>query len=82
MEKLTLKEKVYNDILDGIVKGEYSCAGATRALGLVLDCMGYQWTHVNENQYGHQWCSLYMDGQLGFADGQIGLAGYGEHWAA
>ena len=24
MEKLTLKEKVYNDILDGIVKGEYS----------------------------------------------------------
>lgn len=60
------------------VKGEYSCAGATRALGLVLDCMGYQWTHVNENQYGHQWCSLYMDGQLGWADGQVGLAGYGE----
>lgn len=64
------------------VKGEFSCAGATRALGLVLECMGYQWTHVNENQYGHQWCSLYMDGQISWADGQIGMAGYGEHWAA
>lgn len=78
----TMEGADYRTPFGVFVKGEYSCAGATRALGLVLDCMGYQWTHVNENQYGHQWCSLYMDGQLGFADGQIGLAGYGEHWAA
>lgn len=78
----TMEGADYRTPFGVFVKGEYSCAGATRALGLVLDCIGYQWTHVNENQYGHQWCSLYMDGRLGFADGQIGLAGYGEHWAA
>lgn len=64
------------------IKGEYSCAGATRALGMVLTCMGYSWTHINENQYSHQWCELYMDGQLGYADGQVGIAGYGRHPAA
>ena len=25
------------------------------------------------------WCKLVMDGQIGWADGQIGDAGYGEH---
>ena len=78
----TMEGTDYRTPFGVFVKGEYSCAGATRALGLVLDCMGYDWTHVNENQYGHQWCSLYMDGQIGWADGQIGMAGYGEHWAA
>lgn len=76
----TMSGSDYRTPFGVFVKGEYSCAGATRALGLVLDCLGYQWTHVNENQYDHQWCSLYMDGQLGFADGQTGIAGYGEHW--
>lgn len=61
------------------IKGEYSCAGATRALGMVLECMGYQWQHVNENQWAHQWCILEMDGETGWADGQIGWAGYGAH---
>lgn len=64
------------------IKGEYSCAGATRALGMVLTCMGYEWQHVNENQWAHQWCVLEMDGQTGFADGQVGWAGYGTHPAA
>lgn len=59
------------------VKGEYSCAGSTRALGLVLTCMGYQWWHMNENQYTHQWCEVNMDGRRGYADGQTGLVGYG-----
>lgn len=61
------------------IKGEYSCAGATRALGMVLECMGYAWEHANENQWSHQWCIVSMDGQQGWADGQIGLAGYGIH---
>lgn len=64
------------------IKGEYSCAGATHALSRALGCVGYEWTHVNENQYGHQWCLLCMDGSIGFADSQIGIAEYGEHWAA
>lgn len=61
------------------VKGVYSCAGCTRALGLILECMGYEWEHINEHQYTHQWCVLEMDGQIGWADGQIGYAGYGGH---
>ena len=72
----------YNTPYGVFIAGEYSCAGATRALGLVLDCMGYTWTHVNENQMTHQWCELVMDGQRGYADGQVGIVGYGDHFAA
>lgn len=62
------------------VKGESSCAGCTRALGLVLDYMGYSWSHANENQWTHQWVIVNnMDGQVGYADGQVGWAGYGPH---
>ncbi|SNU04804.1 Putative cell wall binding repeat-containing protein [Lachnospiraceae bacterium] len=61
------------------IKKEYTCAGATRALGLVLTIMHYKWTHVNENQYTHQWIKLKMDGKKGFADGQVGWVGYGKH---
>lgn len=61
------------------IKGEYSCAGATRALGMVLECMGYSWQHANENQWTHQWVIVTMDGEPGWADGQIGWAGYGTH---
>lgn len=59
------------------IKGEYSSAGATRALGLVLDCLGYSWQHINAGTSNYQWCQLTMDGQTGWADGQSGTAGYG-----
>lgn len=75
----TMEGRDYATAYGVFIKGEYSCAGSTRALGLVLECMGYQWTHANENQYTHQWCILTMDGQVGFADGQVGWAGYGKH---
>ena len=58
--------------------GVYTCAGTTRALGRVLDYMGYSWQHVNENKWSHQWCIVTMDGQAGYADGMGGIAGYGE----
>ncbi len=61
------------------IKGESSCAGATRALGQVLDELGYSWTHANENAWTHQWVIIEMDGQIGFADGQVGMVGYGKH---
>lgn len=61
-----------------LCKGVYTCAGATRALGLVLECMGYSWEHVNENQWTHQWCKVTMDGKVGWADGMGGIADYGE----
>ncbi|MDE5539853.1 MAG: hypothetical protein K2J20_05150, partial [Bacilli bacterium] len=61
------------------IKGESSCAGTTRALGMVLEEMGYTWKHANENKWTHQWVIITMDGQVGYADGQVGWAGYGKH---
>ena len=56
-----------------------TCSGITRALGRVLDHMGYQWKHVNENQYDHQWNEVTVNGQTIWADGMAGVAGTGEH---
>ncbi len=62
------------------IKGEASCAGCTRALMLVLEYMGFtNLVHANENGYTHQWVILEMDGQKGYADGQVGWVGYGCH---
>ena len=70
----------YNSAYGTFVAGYSSCAGCTRAMGLVLECMGFKWKHVNENQWDHQWCIVYnMDGRTGFADGSVlGFAGYGD----
>jgi ribosomal protein S14 len=75
----TTEGEDYSQAYGVFIKGEFSCAGSTRALGMVLECMGYEWFHVNENQWTHQWCMVEMDGQIGWADGMIGMAGYGEH---
>ena len=50
-----------------------SCAGATKALGMVLDLLGYQWYHVNEHLYSHQWChvSFSYSQQIMAKDGSI-----------
>lgn len=64
------------------VKGVYTCAGATRALGMILDYLGFDWKHINENQYTHQWCELKVDGKKVYADGQANLVGYGNHPAS
>ena len=74
------EKRYYRSPYGVFVAGVFTCAGATRALGRVLDFMGYDWHHVHENQWAHQWCVLEMDGEIGFADGQAGLAGYGEHY--
>ena len=70
--------KYYRSPYGVFCAGVYTCAGTTRALGRVLDYMGYNWSHANENQYRHQWCILVMDGQVGYADGMSGLVGYGQ----
>ena len=70
--------KAYKSPAGPFVYGVYTCAGSTRALGRILDYMGYNWYHVNENLNKHQWCIVEMDGQIGFADGMGGFAGYGE----
>lgn len=78
----------YDDSVEGdyrspygvFVTKSYSCAGETRALGRVLDFMGFSWTHKNENQGRHQWVIVDMDGQTGYADPQGAFVGYGEYW--
>ena len=59
--------------------GIATCSGTTRAMGRVLDYMGYSWTHVNENQYTHQWNEFYINGQKCWADGMMGFAGIGDY---
>lgn len=71
-------DKYYRSPYGVFVAGVYTCAGSARALGRVLDYMGYEWQHVNANKWVHQWCILTMDGQTGYADGMGGIAGYGE----
>lgn len=72
------ENKYYRTPYGVFISGNFTCAGTTRALGRVLDFMGYEYTHVNENEWLHQWNVLYMDGQIGYADGQ-GAVGYGEY---
>lgn len=60
------------------VEGIYTCAGSTRALGRVLDYMGFSWEHAHEGEYEHQWCNVVMDGYFGYADGMGGFADYGD----
>lgn len=72
----TMSGKDYRTAYGVFVKGEYSCAGSTWALGLVLTCMGYEWRHINENQYSHQWCELTINGRTLTADGQTGEVCY------
>ena len=69
----------YNSPYGVFIAGQQSCAGCTRALGLILEYMGFQWGHVNPNAWEHQWCVVYnVDGQTAFADGSwAGVAGYG-----
>lgn len=55
------------------VAGIYTCSGSTRALGRILDYMGYSWTHINENQWSHQWCEIKVNGKTIRADGQVGI---------
>ena len=57
------------------VSGRWTCAGATRALGRVLDFMGYTWYHAGEDQWDHQWVCVKMDGEYGSVDPQLGAQG-------
>lgn len=59
--------------------GIATCSGTTRALGRVLDHMGYSWKHINENKYTHQWNELTVNGQKAWADGMAGVAGLGDY---
>ena len=70
----------YNRPFGTLITGYSTCAGDVRALGLVLEYMGFEWYHVNANKWDHQWCVVYdVDGQTAFADAAwYGVVGYGE----
>ena len=51
----------YNDAYGYLVLHVASCAGCTRTTGLCLNILGIPYEHVNENQWGHQWCRIPMD---------------------
>ena len=77
--RYTTRGSNYSQPWGPFVIGEYSCAGSTRALGLVLDYLGISWSHTNPNQWTHQWCTVRINGEKGWADGMIGLSGTGEY---
>ena len=63
------------------VSGRWTCAGSARALGRVLDFMGYTWYHAGEDQWDHQWVCVKMDGEYGSVEPQYGATGccYGNY---
>lgn len=58
----------YNDPYGYFVVGVASCAGCTRATGLCLNILGIPYEHVNENQWGHQWCRVNINGTYWICD--------------
>ena len=79
-ELVTVQVPGYNQPFGTLVTFYSTCAGDTRALGLVLEYMGFEWYHAGEDRWDHQWCVVYdVDGQTAFADGSyLGIVGYGE----
>ncbi|MEY8261756.1 S-layer homology domain-containing protein [Oscillospiraceae bacterium 50-60] len=58
----------YNDPYGYFVLGVASCAGCARATGLCLNILGISYEHVNEDQWGHQWCRVNVDGTYWICD--------------
>ena len=58
----------YNDVYGFFVLHVASCAGATRAVGLCLNLLGIPYEHVNENQWGHQWCRVKVGDEYWICD--------------
>ena len=75
----TTKGKMYRTAYGVFVGGEYSSAGATRALGLILDYLGITWVHKNLGTFEDQYCQVIVDGKEGYGDGISATAGYGKH---
>ena len=73
------ENKYYRSPYGVFVAGISTGAGTTRALGRVLDFMGYDWEHANHNTWTHQWCIVNMDGQTGYADAMDYGCGFGTH---
>ncbi len=83
--------KVYRTAYGVFCAHEYTSAGATRALGLVLDYLNeiiqtnnpgaapIKWVHVNANTWNQQYCQIACNNHEAYADAIYGIAGYGKH---
>ncbi|WP_022774996.1 hypothetical protein [Butyrivibrio sp. AE2015] len=83
--------KVYRTAYGVFCAHEFTSAGATRALGLILDYLDatiqqnnpgaapLKWVHVNANTWAQQYCQIACDNHEAYADGILGIAGYGKH---
>jgi len=70
--QFTMETTHYSDFYGFYVMNICSSAGTARALGLLLNLMGVNFEHVNENKYAHQWCRVKIDGVYWVADGLTG----------
>jgi hypothetical protein len=83
--------KVYRTAYGVFCAHRFTSAGATRALGLILDYLNdiiqqnnpgsapIKWVHVNANTWNQQYCQIACDNHEAYADGIMGIAGYGKH---
>ncbi|MDR2734482.1 MAG: hypothetical protein LBC99_07560 [Spirochaetota bacterium] len=74
----------YNDVYGFFVNHVSSCAGATRAVGLCLNILGIPYTHVNENEWSHQWCRVKVGRNTWACDiymPRYGQEGKDQYWA-
>ena len=83
--------KVYRTAYGVFCAHEFTSAGATRALGLILDYLDaivqqnnpgappIKWVHVNANTWNNQYCQIACDNHEAYADAIQGIAGYGKH---
>lgn len=76
-DQYTMKGKYYAQPYGVFIAHQYSCAGATRAVGLVLNYLGYSFLHANANEYTHQWAIVKTHGRTYWADAQTGVFGEG-----
>lgn len=64
----TMRQKHYNDPYGYFVLKWGSCAGCARATGMCLNMLGFNYEHVNENQYSHQWARVKVGNEYWICD--------------
>ena len=90
-EVQSTNSKVYRTAYGVFCAHEFTSAGATRALGLILDYLDatiqqnypgappLKWVHINANTWEQQYCQITCDNHEAYADAIYGIAGYGKH---
>jgi hypothetical protein len=70
-------EAHYNNVYGALILKRASCAGVTRAVNLCMTILGIPYEHVNENQWTHQWCRIFVKSENSYwvLDGQAGIIG-------